>query len=93
MATSAPGMHFREGISIIQLFKMFPDDASAEAWFIHTRWPDGMACPRCGSINVNERTAHKTMPHRCRDCDKRFSAKTGTIMACSKSFVANFISS
>ena len=83
MALNAPGMHFREGISLIKLFQMFPDDVSAEAWFIHTRWPDGMACPRCGSVNVNERTAHKTMPHRCRDCDKRFSAKTGTVMACS----------
>ncbi len=83
MARNAPGMHQREGISLIQLFKMFPDNATAEKWFIHTRWPDGMACPCCGSVNVNERTAHKTMPHRCRDCDKRFSVKTGTIMACS----------
>lgn len=83
MATNAPGMHFRQGISLIQLFRMFPDDQAAEAWFIHTRWPDGMACPCCGSVNVNEKTAHKTMPHRCRDCDKRFSAKTDTIMACS----------
>ena len=83
MATNAPGMHFREGISLIKLFEMFPDDAAAEAWFIHTRWPDGMACPRCGSTNVNEKTAHKTMPHRCRDCRRYFSAKVGTMMECS----------
>lgn len=25
--------------------RLFPDDETAEAWFIHTRWPDGMACP------------------------------------------------
>ena len=84
MATNAPGMHFREGISLIQLFRMFPDDATAERWFIHTRWPNGMACPRCGSMNVNERTTHKTMPHRCRDCRRYFSAKTGTVMECSR---------
>ena len=83
MATDAPGMHFREGISLIKLFEMFPDDAAAEAWFIHTRWPSGMACPRCGSVDVNDKAKHKTMPFRCRDCDKRFSAKTGTVMACS----------
>ena len=84
MATNAPGMHFRKGLSLIQLFKMFPDDEAAEKWFIHTRWPDGMACPRCGSTNVNEKATHPTMPFRCRECVKYFSAKTGTIMARSK---------
>ena len=62
MATNAPGMHQREGIFLIQLFQMFPDDATAEKWFIHTRWPDGMACPRCGSVRVSEQAKHKTMP-------------------------------
>ena len=84
MALNAPGAHFREGISLIKLFEMFPDDAAAEAWFVHTRWPDGMACPKCGSVNVNEKATHPTMPFRCRDCDKRFSPKTGTVMECSK---------
>ena len=83
MATNAPGMHQRKGMSLIQLFRMFPDDEAAEKWFIHTRWPDGMACPRCGSMNVNKRTTHKTMPHRCRDCRRYFSAKVGTMMECS----------
>lgn len=27
---------------------------------------------------------HKTMPMRCRDCRKRFSARTGTVMQSSK---------
>ena len=36
MAINAPGMHFREGLSLIQLFRMFPDDDAAEAWFIST---------------------------------------------------------
>ena len=83
MARNASGMHEREGMSLIQLFEMFPDDETAEKWFIHTRWPDGMACPRCGSTNVNEKTTHKTMPHRCRDCRRYFSAKVGTMMECS----------
>ena len=45
MAQNAPGKHFREGISLIDLFKKFPDDETAEQWFIQTRWPDGIACP------------------------------------------------
>ena len=84
MARNAPGMFQREGISLIQLFQMFPDDATAEKWFIHTRWPDGMACPRCGSIRVSEQTKHKTMPHHCKDCRRFFSVKIGTVMECSR---------
>ena len=57
---------------------MFPDDAAAEAWFIKNRWPGGIYCPHCGSINVLEKARHKTMPHRCRDCRKRFSVRTGS---------------
>ena len=84
MAQNAPGKHFREGISLIELFRIFPDDETAEQWFIKTRWPDGIACPHCGSVNVNEKTAHKSRPHRCRDCDRRFSVKFGTVMQSSK---------
>ena len=84
MATNAPGMYQREGISLIQLFQMFPDDETAEKWFIHMRWPDGMACPRCGSIRVSEQAKHKTMPHHCRDCRRFFSVKIGTVMECSR---------
>ena len=52
MAHKAPGKSFREGISLVQIFRMFPDDATAEAWFVARRWPTGVACPHCGSLNV-----------------------------------------
>ncbi len=80
MANKAPGKHFREGISLVELFKKFPNDNKAEEWLIKTRWPEGIACPHCGSVRVNEKATHKTMPFRCRDCLKRFSVKTGTVM-------------
>ena len=65
------------------LFSMFPDDAAAERWFVEQRWPDGVCCHHCGSENVQTGAKHKTMPFRCRDCRKRFSVKTGTIMQAS----------
>ena len=37
----APGKSHREGISFEKLFQMFPDDATAEKWFVEQRWPDG----------------------------------------------------
>ena len=52
---------FREGISLIELFQMFPDNASAEAWFAEQRWSDGRPiCPRCGHDNVQVGAVHAT---------------------------------
>ena len=84
MAHKAPGKYFRSGLSLVELMRMFPDDAAAERWFTESRWPDGVCCPHCGSVNVQSGTAHKTMPYRCRDCRKFFSAKTGTVLQSSK---------
>ena len=82
MAHKAPGKSYRKGITLADIFKMFPDDTTAEAWFVDSRWPDGPACPYCGSDNVKFPTAHKTMPYRCREkvCAKRFSVRTRTLM-------------
>ena len=82
MARNAPGKHFRKGISLVELIRMFPDDAEAERWFTETRWPDGPHCPYCGSVNVQSGAKHKTMPYRCREkkCAKRFSVRTETPM-------------
>jgi len=81
----APGKAYREGVSLVKLMKMFPDDTKAEQWFIQHRWPDGSHCPYCGSVNVLSGAKHKTMPFRCRErgCRKRFSVRTATPMECS----------
>ena len=86
MTHKSPGKSDREGISLVEIMRKFPDDATAEAWFIERRWPSGIACPHCGSLDVQTGAKHKTMPFRCREkeCAKRFSAKTGTVMEGSK---------
>lgn len=87
MAQKAPGKHFRTGLSLTDITRMFPDDATAEQWFIGLRWPDGIACPYCGSMNILSGAKHKAMPYRCRErevCGKRFSIKTRTAMEGSK---------
>ena len=84
MAHRAPGKHYRAGLTLIELTQMFPDDAAAERWFVKTRWPDGVHCPSCGSLNVQERETRKPQPYRCRDCRKDFSVKLGTLMEGSK---------
>ena len=84
MAHKAPGRHYRTGISLMEFFDRFPDEAAAEAWFVQQRWPSGVACPHCGSLSVAERKNRKPLPWRCRDCRKDFSVKTGSLMESSK---------
>lgn len=79
MAQKAPGKHFRKGITLAALFKMFPDDATAEAWFVEQRWPDGIACPRCGDTDIAA-AKHPRMRYRCRGCNKLFTVKVGSMM-------------
>ena len=74
----------QHSLSIPALFRKFPDDRSAERWFADTRWPDGPVCPHCASSNVQTKAKHPSQPYRCRACRKRFSVRTGTVMADSK---------
>ena len=84
MGNNAPGKAHRRGISLLQITRLFPDDATAEAWFVGERWPSGVRCPFCDSENIQERPTRKPQPYRCRTCRKDFSVKTGTLMHDSK---------
>ena len=80
MSKTGPGKSHREGMSLIDAMRRFPSNEAAEKWFSDVRWPDHISCPNCGSNRIQEKTTHPTMPHRCRDCQKFFSVKTGTVM-------------
>ena len=80
MAHKAPGKHYRKGLSLIEAVRLFPGNETAEQWFVATRWPNGVACHACGSVNVQTRPTRKPQPYRCRDCRKDFSVRTGTLM-------------
>ena len=88
MAQNAPGKHYREGISLVELIATFPDDATAEAWFEEQRW--GTAgkpshCPMCGGTEkLRPVPSHKPLPYWCGTCRRNFSVKTGTVMHRSK---------
>lgn len=84
MAKTGSGKSYREGITLIKLFEMFPDEASAREWFEDARWPDGRACAKCGSVNTRKVPNEKPMPYWCTDCRSYFSVKTGTVLRSSK---------
>ena len=79
MAHKSPGKSDREGVTMIQLCDMFPDENSARQWFEARVWPEGRYCPACGSTRTHE-AGHNHMPYRCSDCRGYFSVKTGTVM-------------
>ena len=80
---SGPGKSYRQGITIIELLQMFPDDATSEKWFEDARWRDGVRCAHCNSDRV-KRASHMTMPYHCAACRRFFSVKTNSVMHASK---------
>ena len=82
MTSKAPGKAYRKGLTLLQVADMFRDEAVAKLWLADQRWPDAPYCPHCGSLNVQCNIKHKSMTHRCRDCEgkRMFSIKTGTVM-------------
>ena len=74
-----------KSLSLIELFRMFPDDETAEKLFQEDRWgktvdglPVNIHCPHCGCCGmISECPNRKPMPYWCGDCRKRFSVRTG----------------
>ena len=83
MTQKAPGRSHRQGISLLDLANIFPDEDAARLWFESIVWPDGRRCPYCDSERTRE-ASHKRMPYWCTPCRKYFSVRTNTVMAQSK---------
>lgn len=76
------GKSYRKGLTMMDVIDKFPTEEKAKAWLTAERWPEGPVCPYCHSDNVQADIKHRTMMHRCRDCEGRpmFSLKTGSVM-------------
>ena len=64
-------------ISTLQLFKLFPDEATARTYLESRLWPDGAICPVCK--NKDRIAPYKAGYYHCNACDERFTVRTGTI--------------
>lgn len=73
-----------ETFSLYEFFQKFPNEDAARRFFEAKRWPSGVACAHCGSLDIAECINHIPMPYRCRECRKHFSVRTGTVLTESK---------
>ncbi len=63
MALNALGKHYREGIGIVEIVRMFSTGKKACDWLAGPLWPEGPVCPSCGSHNVQSNIRHPQAPH------------------------------
>ena len=80
MTLTGLGKSHYKGITLLKVNERFNTEEKAEDRFIKQRWPNGLACPRCRSLGVARTKNRKPQPFRCRDCQKHFSVKTGTVL-------------
>ena len=81
---NASGKRVAETLSVVQLFRMFPDEAACYAWLEEARWEGTPICPHCGGIENISQPPSKPNTYWHKDCRKRFTVTTGTCMHATK---------
>ena len=64
--------------NLLTLIDDFNTDAKCRELLERLRWPNGVACLRCGSLNISDVTTRAQ--YDCNDCRYQFSVTAGTIM-------------
>ena len=64
--------------NLLDLMDDFSTDVKCRELLERLRWPDGIACLRCGSVSVSE--IERRNQFNCNACGYQFSVTAGTIM-------------
>jgi len=74
---------FQEFKSLYDMMQVFSDEKKCIDHFRAVRWPDGVACPHCGSVKVYNLS---NGTHKCgeKECALKFSVRYDTIFEDSK---------
>lgn len=65
-------------ISTSGIFQKFPDERAAIDYIESRRWTGGIDCPYCGSIRNSRQRDYQY--HQCKDCRRKFTVRTGTVL-------------
>ena len=64
-------------MSLDEAIARFRDEDAAAELVARLRWPDGPACPRCGSSDHSHLATRRLW--KCRACARQYSVKAGTL--------------
>lgn len=79
-------------LSILQLYKLFPDQESCFVWFEKARWNGEPVCPHCGGMdNIFDPAPSKPRNYWHKDCRKHFTVTTGTCLHSTKKPLQDWI--
>jgi transposase-like protein len=65
--------------SLSDAIRYFADEQVCIDTVAQMRWPDGPACPKCGTAAARQHYLKTQRRWQCRDCGKQYSVKVGTI--------------
>ena len=65
MAQEGPGSVRREGLTVVQPFQAFPDNAVAKRWFEQQPRPEARFCLHCGLTDAPAVARRKFVPSGC----------------------------
>lgn len=66
--------------TLLEAVRYFEDFHNCLDFLVDMRWPEGIACPRCGSTDVLWLSKPRVWKCREKHASQKFSAKTGTVM-------------
>jgi transposase-like protein len=66
--------------TLVEAVRYFSDPAVTLAFFVKLRWPNGVACPHCGSTNVHFLAAQSRWKCAEKHARRQFTVKIGTVM-------------
>jgi transposase-like protein len=67
----------RSEMNLVKLVERFRSEDECRAYLEELRWPDGVACPRCGGKIISR--IHQRHQFDCDSCRYQFSVTAGTI--------------
>src|SRR5258707_322006 len=75
-----------ESLNLVQIMERFPTPDAAREHLERLRWPNGPACPKCGSAEVyrlkrkaDSKRGCRAGLLKCKYCRKQFTVTVGTV--------------
>ena len=68
----------KQEMNLVKLVDQFHSEDACREYLEELRWPNGIACPRCGSMSI--RNSYTRNQYDCGSCGYQFSVTSGTIL-------------